>query len=215
MPLRQSNGTVTHHPSQPPFPENTLNDWLKLNESGGPQSIALIITHTLKAGAESQYESWLASVYQAVHSQSGFIGREIFRPTQGSRKYTSILRFAAPEQLNDWLASATRQAHVEQVAHLLERGDQFEIHTGVDFWFTPESAKPPKAWKQFLLTLTAVYPLSLLIPRLLRPLLEAFPPLGNEFVRALLMSAALTGLLTFVIMPRYTRLMKRWLYPDS
>ena len=65
-----------------------------------------------------------------------------------------------------------------------------------------------------MLTLTAVYPLSLIIPRVLRLLIELAPPLGHEPVRALLMAISLTGLLTFVIMPRYTRLVKRWLYDD-
>jgi antibiotic biosynthesis monooxygenase (ABM) superfamily enzyme len=41
------------------------------------------------------------------------------------------------------------------------------------------------------------------------------PVLGNEFVTAFLMAVILTAMLTFVIMPRYTRLMKRWLYDEE
>lgn len=186
-----------------------------LNSAEGATSIALIITHTIKPGEESHYETWLADIQRAVTVWPGYIGREIFRPAHGSRKYTSLLRFDSLDRLNAWAESDTRRSFVEQVGHLLEDGDNVEIRTGVDFWFTPEGAKPPKPWKQFLLTLTAVYPLSLLIPRLLRLLAELVPPLGHEPVRALLMAVTLTGLLTFVIMPRYTRLMKHWLYDDK
>ncbi len=186
-----------------------------LNSAEEATSIALIITHTIKPGEESHYETWLAEIQRAVSVWPGYIGREIFRPAHGSRKYTSLLRFDSLDRLNAWAESDTRRSFVEQVGHLLEDGDNVEIRTGVDFWFTPEGAKPPKPWKQFLLTLTAVYPLSLLIPRLLRLLAELVPPLGYELVRALLMAVTLTGLLTFVIMPRYTRLMKRWLYDDK
>lgn len=192
-----------------------MSDAPAVNNNDGVQSVALIITHTIKAGEESHYETWLADIHRAVSVWPGFLSREIFRPAHGSRKYTSILRFAGLTELNRWIASPTRADFVAQVSHLLEQGDQVEIHTGVDFWFTPESLKPPKPWKQFLLTLSAVYPLSLLIPRFLQLVIAALPPLGFEPLRALLMAATLTGLLTFVIMPRYTRLMKRWLYEET
>lgn len=187
----------------------------ELNSTEEAKSIALIITHTIKSGEESHYETWLADIQRAVSTWPGYLSREIFRPAHGSRKYTSILRFDSLDRLNAWAESETRRSFVEQASHLLESGDQVEVRTGVDFWFTPEGAKPPKRWKQFLLTLTAVYPLSLLIPRLLRLLIELVPPLGYEPVRALLMAITLTGLLTFLIMPRYTRLMKHWLYDDN
>jgi uncharacterized protein len=97
----------------------------------------------------------------------------------------------------------------------LEQGDQVEIRSGIDFWFTPEGVKPPKLWKQFVLTASAVYPLSLIIPLFLSSLSKLVPALGNELVMAFLMAIILTGLLTFGIMPRYTRLMKRWLYDEE
>lgn len=182
---------------------------------GQAKSVAFIITHTIKAGEEKHYEAWLAKIQTAVHHLPGYLGREIFRPAHGGHQYTSILRFDTLDNLNAWAASETRQMYVNQVNHLLEKGDQVEIRTGVDFWFTPSGIKPPKPWKQFLLTLTAVYPLSLLIPRLLRLLLDVVPVLNHELIRAALMAATLTGLLTFVIMPRYTRLAKRWLYEEA
>lgn len=194
-----------------------MSDPDNLNNLTGGQakSVAFIITHTIKPGAENRYEDWLAEILRAVSNVPGYIGREIFRPAHGSRKYTSILRFDSLDGLNAWADSETRKSYVNQVNHLLEKGDQVEIRTGVDFWFTPEGIKPPKPWKQFLLTLSAVYPLSLIIPRLLRPLISIAPPLGHELIRGLLMAAILTALLTFVIMPRYTRLVKRWLYEET
>ncbi len=66
----------------------------------------------------------------------------------------------------------------------------------------------------FLLTLSAVYPLSLIIPRLFSPLFTVAPLAGQPYIRGLLIAATLTALLTFVVMPRYTRLVKRWLYDE-
>jgi antibiotic biosynthesis monooxygenase (ABM) superfamily enzyme len=179
------------------------------------KSVALIITHTIKAGEEKRYEAWLAAILSAVSSSPGYLGREIFRPAPGTRTYTSIVRFDVNDHLNAWVDSAVRKSFVSQVSDLLEKGDVHEIRTGIDFWFTPEGVKPPKPWKQFLLTLSAVYPLSLLIPRLLSPFFGVAPILSQPLIRGLLIAATLTALLTFVIMPRYTRLVKRWLYDET
>jgi antibiotic biosynthesis monooxygenase (ABM) superfamily enzyme len=182
-------------------------------DQGG--SVAFIITHAVKAGEETRYEAWLADILRAVSSFPGYVGREIFRPAHGTRKYTSIVRFDSPEHLNAWEQSEARRSYISQIGGLLEGGDVHEIRTGIDFWFTPEGVKPPKPWKQFLLTLSAVYPLSLVLPRLLGPLLHGLPALEHPLLRGLLIAGTLTALLTFVIMPRYTRLVKRWLYEET
>ena len=179
------------------------------------RSVAFVITHTVKAGANRQYEEWTKEILGAVSNYPGYLGREVFLPTHGNRKYTIIVRFDNEEHLRDWADSDTRKEFISRANDLLEKGDQNEIRTGVDFWFTPEGARPPRAWKQFLLTASAVYPLSLVIPRLLSPLFDVAPPLGHPLVASLLVAVILTGLLTFVIMPRYTRLVRGWLYKDA
>lgn len=182
---------------------------------GKDRSVTFIITHTVKGGTEQRYEDWLADILGSVSKFPGYLGREIVRPANGGRKYTTVLRFDSLEHLNAWAESNERSSYINRVSDLLEKGDVHEIRTGIDFWFTPEGVKPPKSWKQFCLTLSAVYPLSLIIPRLLGPLFDVAPPVDHLFVKALLTSAALTALLTFVIMPRYTRLVRRWLYEDA
>ena len=185
------------------------------NAVGRSASVAFIITHTIKAGGEKRYEDWLADILDAVSRSSGYLGREIFRPAHGSRKYTTIIRFNSHEHLNAWAESDVRRSYVSRVSDLLERGDQHEIRTGIDFWFTPGGMKPPKPWKQFLLTLSAVYPLTLILPWLFAPLFSLVPPpLNDPLVKGFAVAASLTALLTFVIMPRYTRLVKRWLYDE-
>lgn len=179
------------------------------------KSVAFIITHTIRVGEEKRYEGWLADILSAVSNSSGYLGREIFRPAKGGMTYTTIVRFDSPEHLTLWAESDARQSFISQVSDLLAKGDVREIRTGIDFWFTPEGVKPPKSWKQFLLTVTAVYPLSLIISRLLSPLYSVAPSLDHELIKGLLMAAALTALLTFVVMPPYTRLMKRWLFEET
>jgi hypothetical protein len=192
---------MMHHPAE--------------STTGKDDGAALVITHTIKAGEEGRYEDWLAEILGEVSRTPGYLGREILRPVKGSGKYTSIVRFVSAAHLRAWIDSDARKSFIDRVSDMLEKGDQQKIMTGIDFWFTPESLEPPKPWKQFLLTLTAVYPLSLLIPLMLNPLLKIAPALDHQLVRALLMAAILTALLTFVVMPPYTHLMKRWLFEET
>jgi antibiotic biosynthesis monooxygenase (ABM) superfamily enzyme len=178
-------------------------------------SVAFIITHTIKAGEEARYEAWLTEMLSAVSRAPGYLGREVFRPAQGMRTYTSIVRFDADDHLHAWSASETRHALVSRVSDLLTKGDVHEIRTGMDFWFTPEHATPPKAWRQFLLVLSAIYPLSRIVPSLFTPLFSVMPSLTHPLLRGLCIAAVVVGLMTFVVMPRYTRLVKRWLYEET
>jgi antibiotic biosynthesis monooxygenase (ABM) superfamily enzyme len=179
------------------------------------KSVAFIITHTIKAGEEKRYEAWLTDILSAVSRAPGYLGREIFRPAQGSRTYTSILRFDSYDHLNAWVESDARKSLVSRVSDLLTKGDVYEIRTGIDFWFTPECVKPPKPWKQFLLILSALYPLRMITPYLLTPLFSVAPPLTHPLIRGLVISAVIVGLMIFVVMPHYTRLVERWLYEDT
>ncbi len=185
------------------------------NTVGENATVAFIITHVIKAGEAQRYEVWLGDILRAVSSSPGYLGREIFRPAHGGNKYTTIVRFDSHGHLNAWAESSVRRTFINSVRDLLEEGDQHEIRTGIDFWFTPEGVKPPKRWKQFLLTLSAVYPLTLILPLVLGPLFSRLPPpLNDQLVKGFTIAASLTALLTFVIMPHYTRLVKRWLYEE-
>ena len=175
------------------------------------ESAALVITHAVRAGEEGRYEDWLADILGAVGGTPGYLARGIFPPAAGSSKYTTIVRFDSAEHLRAWADSEARKSYIDRVSGMLEEGDRYEIRTGFDFWFTPEGVPAPKPWKQILLTVTAVYPLSLIIPRLLAPLFYVAPSLDRELVRALFMAVILTTLLT-LIMPPYTRLVRRWLF---
>ncbi len=60
----------------------------------------------------------------------------------------------------------------------------------------------------FLVTLAAIIPLVLLMNLTVLPLLSDWPLV----VRTLVFSGSLTGLMTWLVMPRITRLFRRFLY---
>ena len=143
----------------------------------------------------------------------GHLGADIIRPPRGSSAYTVILRFDTLEHLQGWLGSETRRRLIEEVEPLLVEGDRVEIETGLEFWFTPPAGRSyPKPYKQFLVSLPAIFPLALVVPWILRPLFRSVPVLGMPILSTFLIAAIIVGLMTYVIMPRYTRLVAGWLY---
>lgn len=173
---------------------------------------ALIIEHTVKPSEQKRYEKWLAEILHAVSSSSGYLGREVFPPNGAGKTYTTIVRFNSPENLHGWLGSAERAEFIGQLADILENGDQTTIKAGIDVWFEPSDApRKTPAYKQFLVTLAAIYPLSLIVPNVLSPLLTNSDLLANRFVSGFLVSAVIVGLMSYLVMPNATRLLHGWL----
>ena len=73
-----------------------------------------------------------------------------------------------------------------------------------------ETTAPPR-YKLALLTWAAAFPLLTAVNVLLGPILVRLPLPG----RTLLMTGLLVGLLTYVIMPRLTRIFATWLSPST
>ena len=159
------------------------------------------------------YENWLKQMVPLAQGADGHRGVNVIRPHGQNEEYTIVLHFASETSLRHWLESDTRKQMIEKVRPLLNTDEKIDIKTGLEFWFTPpETRKNAPPYKQFLLTLSAIFPLSILIPWLLSPLLSVLPFLSIPLVKPFLTSLLIVGLMTFVIMPRYVRLVAKWLY---
>jgi hypothetical protein len=134
----------------------------------------------------------------------------VVRPPAGSHTYTTVVRFDELAHLEGWLTSPSRQQLLDRIEPCLSRVDVPEIRTGLEFWVTPPRSGQlvARPYKQFLLVLSVIYPLSLALPEIAQPFLASMPAVGQGLVT----SASIVALMTYVIMPRYTRLLADWLY---
>ena len=69
----------------------------------------------------------------------------------------------------------------------------------------------PKRWKLFLLTVAALYPLTLLIPKVLGIISHVIPALRETVIKGILTAALLVACVMFVTIPLCNRVFKRWL----
>ena len=176
--------------------------------------VTAVIGHELKPDAGPRYEQWLARVIPVAARFPGHRGVNVIRPAAGTSSYTVTIHFDTLDHAQDWFRSEARRQLVEEVEPLLAKAEKVDTVTGLEFWFMPQSAaqKQARRYKQFLLTLSVIYPLTLIVPWALRPLTSALPALQHVLVDHLMVAALIVGLMTYVVMPRYTRWMAGWLY---
>ncbi len=180
------------------------------------ETTALIIEHTVKKGHEQHYEKWLREILAHVSASSGYLGREIFPPSGTGKPYTTIVRFNTDHDLQLWLDSSERRQFIEQIQDALEDGDRTQIKAGIDVWFTPGDApNKPSPYKQFLLSAAAIYPLSLIVPRLMLPLYKTVPLFEHPLVSGLMTTLIIVGLMTYAVMPYLTYWLRGWLFNAS
>jgi antibiotic biosynthesis monooxygenase (ABM) superfamily enzyme len=179
------------------------------------EGATVVITHSVRRDRHADYETWLEEIAPLCKASPGHLDWHIVRPIPGlSETYTIIIRFDTETHLREWMASPTRTRLIEKVQPLFVTGDDFFVSSGLDFWFSPAGAKArvPVRWKQYLVTWSAIYPLVLLAPMVVTPVLERLGVPNSRFITTFAVTGIVVFLMVYVVMPRYTKLIQRWLF---
>lgn len=179
------------------------------------QGASVVITHQVIDGKQNEYENWLNEIVPLCKNATGHIDWQIVRPIPNlTSTYTVIIRFDSTEHLKDWIDSNDRHSLIEKVAPLLDKGDSYFIKSGLDFLFNPLEAKTkiPAQWKQYLVTWSAIFPLSVLIPMIILPFFREIGIPQFRLFDSLVISGIIVMLMVYFVMPNYTKLIKKWLY---
>lgn len=174
------------------------------------QQVTAIISHHVRPGREPGYEEWIHGISSAAQQFVGHLGVTIVRPPEHNcSEHVVILRFDRYENLKGWLESEVRQQWIEHLNPLIKKPESIQTLTGLETWFTLPGqplAKPPR-YKMALVTWLAVFATTSVLSRLLAPMLSGLPLL----LRQLISTGLVVVCLTYVVMPRLTRLLQRWL----
>jgi hypothetical protein len=173
------------------------------------------VTRRVKPGHEAFYEQFLEGIIDAATRFPGHLGVEVFRPVSASEgEYRIVYRFDTGEHLQAWLDSDEHAAWVERAEPHVIGPARTQFLTGLESWFTlpgRPGAAPPPPYKMALLTWAAIFPVITLVVVVLEPLLEEL-----ERVPRLAVTTAITvPIMTWLVMPRVTRLLRGWLYPTT
>jgi antibiotic biosynthesis monooxygenase (ABM) superfamily enzyme len=179
------------------------------------QGATVVISHQIKEGKQKEYDEWLEEIGPICRSFKGNIDWQIIRPIPNlTFIYTVVIRFDTIENLKVWMESNTRKNLIEKAKPLFATDDKFYIKSGLDFLFLSEQGnqKAPVRWKQYLATWSAIFPLSMIIPLIVLPILKALHFPENRFLNSFFISGTIVFIMVYLLMPRYTKLIKKWLY---
>jgi hypothetical protein len=180
------------------------------------EPVTVAVIRVVKPGCEEAFERALHDFVQDSLHLPGQLGVHILRPApgSGSREYGIMRRFVDVEARDAFYRLPLFDEWKERVAGLVEGEPRYERLSGLETWFTLPGQRaivPPPRWKMALVTLLAVYPLSLVLGITVGNWIGGWPRL----LSSLIFNASIVTGLTWFLMPLLTRLFKAWLYPNT
>lgn len=176
--------------------------------------VTVVVTRVVKAGREREYEEVLRKILEVAQRFPGHLGVNVMKPRNpGDREYTLVFRFDTVENLRRWELSKERAEFIVKVAPFTEGEAHVQKLTGMEAWFAlpGHTVRPPARYKMAVVSWVAAFPLVQLMTGFLLPRLEFLPPIA----KGLVMSVMMIVLMTYVVMPRLTKLFAPWLYPRT
>lgn len=171
-----------------------------------------VLAYHIREGSEAAFHAWRTRILEASRQAPGFLGAEAFDTLDNSQhpEFVVVLRFDTRAHLDYWLTSDTRARFMEEVRPLIHEYRIRRHGTGFEGWFDISAQQqPPASWRQGLIVLTALFPVIMSLRTLLQPLFHIFP---TPVAFLILLTVDMT-ILTYLIMPRFSRLMAFWLKP--
>ncbi len=177
--------------------------------------ITVVVSRKVKPGCEKAFEEVISGITAAAMTYEGHLGSNIFRPSdRQDREYKIIFKFDRQSNLRRWEESECRRQWLARAESLTVGKPVIQVLTGLETWFTLPAKKPmmpPPRYKMAVLTFLGIFPVINIVNQLLTPILVGLPPLIRTFIICLI----LVSLMTYVVMPRLTRLFSWWLYPQK
>jgi hypothetical protein len=176
--------------------------------------VTVTVRRKVRPGREADYEAWLARLSQgAARDFPGYLGADFHRPGPGGA-YRSVFRFDSLDHLEAFERSDYRAKMLAEAAPLFAADAAWERLTGLEFWFDPPPGTrlpQPSPHRMALVLIAVVFVLVLALNLALGPFLTGWPlPL-----RLLLTVTLQVVLMTYVIMPRLTPRIARFIFPTS
>ncbi len=186
------------------------------NNSSKP--VTVIVKRIAKKNKIKEFEEWLLGISTEVSRQEGSMGIDIIRPTDKSKlEYVVIFRFNNYETLTKWGNSSIRNEWLKKGRELVEADSHVQKLSGLEFWFTPYyndkssilALRPPPRYKMVIVTIPVI---SILLTTLVPQIHTLTEMLSIPFQLRLIGITITVLLMTYLIMPFLTKLLRPWLF---
>ena len=172
-----------------------------------------VFAYRIREDKREVFEDWRRRIFAEMQRWEGFLGTESFDALEaGEPEFIVVVRFDSRAHLDAWLRSPVRKAFIREMRGYVDDFAVRRIGSGFEGWFdTSRDIVPPARWRQGLLILSALFPVIMTMRHVLAPLFHVLP-MPPAFLILLTCDIAI---LTYGVMPRYTRAMNFWLRPAA
>jgi antibiotic biosynthesis monooxygenase (ABM) superfamily enzyme len=176
--------------------------------AGPSVNVTLLSSVLLRPGCAHRYRRLHESGVAAARRLGGLTSAELLPAVAGTQPETvGLLTFSTTSDVERWLHSSEREQTLDAMAPLIEGDRTTNVVGGFAGWFVKAGGREPKRWKQALVVFAALVPVSIMLTLLRRVLVPEMALVPGIAVA----SAANVILLTWVLMPRLTRVLGPWL----
>ncbi len=181
-----------------------------------PAAVTRIARRRALPGHERAYEDLVREMFAVMAQRPGFRGADLIPPERAGEDYQVVVNFATESDLAGWDESADRRAIFKRMREHAEGDPEHRRLTGLEAWFAgpvlPASGPPPRA-KMAVITWLGIWPLASFFIYFLTPVLQRA---GLPFLLTTAINVALiVVVMTYVVAPRLTRLLRGWLTPTA
>jgi antibiotic biosynthesis monooxygenase (ABM) superfamily enzyme len=173
------------------------------------------VSRRVLPGKEAEYEEWVHGIAEAATVFEGHQGLNILRPSaQTGGRYVLIYRFDSDDHARGWEESEVRAHWIAKLEGIAEGEDERKRVTGLEVWFDlPEVPAAPHAprHKMALVLIVVVFCLVFPLQVFLGPQLGGLP----RWVQSLTIVSIQVLLMTYLVMPRVTAILKPWLFSEK
>ena len=177
----------------------------------GPVTVSARIK--AKKGRIDEFEEWVDGIIHESLKFEGHMGVNIIRPPDPANpEYIVIIRFDNYQNLAKWENSGIQRKWIEKGKDVIKDEPKVAKQTGLEFWFTPifgntAPALEPPRYKMAIVTGAVIF----VIINTFFPLIQNSTAGLPDLLQALILVVILTLLMTYVIMPTITWLLRPWL----
>jgi antibiotic biosynthesis monooxygenase (ABM) superfamily enzyme len=169
-----------------------------------------MFTVRAKPGQEQELADWAHRIVSAAREHDGSLAATVIG-AEKSGEYRMFHHFRSAESLQSWLESSQRARLLAEAEPILESEPIARHETGLETWFRVPSdgpvTMPPPRWKMWITSIVAIYPLILAFQAWLAPRVLHWP----LAIRSAVLPLLVLTLMTYVVMPAVTRVLRPWL----
>jgi antibiotic biosynthesis monooxygenase (ABM) superfamily enzyme len=176
------------------------------------EPIHVAVTRRVKKSHIAEFERALAEFASQSLAEPGARGVHCLHPPPGSEsmEYGIMRSFASNADRDTFYQTPLYREWLVRIEPMVEGEATYRQLEGLEAWFrNPHGPMPPR-WKMALLTWIAVWPVSMLVPAILMPLVG---PNSPQVSTPGLIAAGIVVILTWVAMPLLVKVAHPWLHP--